>query len=101
MRLVKVDVEGHELQVLRGLARTLTKARPVVLFEALTGDLARDAIALLRGLGYDSFVSVEPPFTRVQSGPSKLWTLLTRGADLRATDVGAPGDRPYDLICAR
>jgi FkbM family methyltransferase len=32
-RLVKIDVEGAELRVLRGSACTLTKARPLVVFE--------------------------------------------------------------------
>lgn len=32
---IKVDVEGAELQVLRGLSRTLTKHKPVLIFEVL------------------------------------------------------------------
>ena len=33
--VLKVDVEGAELEVLEGLRRTLTRDRPIVIFEAL------------------------------------------------------------------
>ncbi len=36
VRLVKIDVEGFEPQVLRGMARLLERDRPSVLFEAIT-----------------------------------------------------------------
>jgi FkbM family methyltransferase len=54
--LVKVDVEGHELAVFRGAARTLAESRPVLLFECearhLTGRTPRDIFTYLEGLGY-------------------------------------------------
>ena len=54
--LVKVDVEGHELAVFRGAARTLAESRPVLLFECearhLTGRTPRDVFTYLEGLGY-------------------------------------------------
>lgn len=33
VRLIKVDVEGHELEVFRGATRTLSRHRPALLFE--------------------------------------------------------------------
>lgn len=54
--LIKADVEGHELPVFRGAARTLAESRPVLLFECearhLTGRAPRDVFAYLEGLGY-------------------------------------------------
>lgn len=54
--LIKVDVEGHELAVFRGAARTLAESRPILLFECearhLTGRSPRDVFAHLEGLGY-------------------------------------------------
>jgi len=53
---VKVDVEGHELAVFRGAARTLARSKPVLLFECearhLTGRTPRDVFEYLEGLGY-------------------------------------------------
>ena len=51
---VKIDVEGYELDVLRGACRTLRDARPSIIFEvnsetaALAGWGFRDAAELLR-----------------------------------------------------
>jgi len=53
--LIKIDVEGHELQVLRGARRTLTEGNPVVLFEVIEGDAGRECISMLRGCGYSDF----------------------------------------------
>jgi FkbM family methyltransferase len=54
--LIKVDVEGHELAVFRGAARTLADSKPALLFECearhLTRHAPRDVFAFLEGLGY-------------------------------------------------
>lgn len=60
--LIKIDVEGAELEVLRGMEATLSACRPVVLCEVLTADSRADLAAaavrnaelaeLLRDLGY-------------------------------------------------
>jgi FkbM family methyltransferase len=71
--LVKIDVEGHELAVFRGMGRTLEHGRPVVVFEApdtvgATGDTAT-IVALLGDAGY------------------RVWSLTSRGlAPYRADD---------------
>ena len=50
--LIKIDVEGLELEVLRGAAATLREHRPTVVVEAHYSGLAGAAIARLGVLGY-------------------------------------------------
>jgi FkbM family methyltransferase len=57
-RLIKIDVEGFELNVLRGLKKTLVEKRPIVVMEMIEEHLARastspqELISFLAELGY-------------------------------------------------
>ena len=51
--LIKIDVEGLELEVLRGAAATLREHRPTVVVEAHFSGLADATVARLSALGYD------------------------------------------------
>ena len=61
IRLIKIDVEGFELKVLRGLTRTLAASHPVVITEVLEGQLnaagsgRKDLVAFFLGLGYEPY----------------------------------------------
>jgi hypothetical protein len=51
--LLKIDVEGAELDVLRGAARLLADSRPRVIVETHSAELERGCADLLRGHGYE------------------------------------------------
>jgi hypothetical protein len=63
--LMKIDVEGYELEVLRGAAATLRECRPALFVEVhgLTPErrlsLAREVIAFVRATGDYAVVHVE------------------------------------------
>jgi hypothetical protein len=52
---VKIDVEGHEPDVIRGLERTLRRDQPVVFWEAFRQTDADRSVQLLREMGYRNF----------------------------------------------
>jgi len=49
---VKIDVEGAEFEVLRGMERTLHTTGPQVIFEALNQGVLEECTFLLREAGY-------------------------------------------------
>lgn len=60
-RLIKIDVEGFELQVLKGLRRTLAAHAPFLITELIeehlnkAGSTISEVKAFLTGLGYEGF----------------------------------------------
>jgi FkbM family methyltransferase len=56
LRLIKCDVEGHELRVFRGAKRTIAKYRPAVMFESMprhhTKDTVEDVLRFFADLDY-------------------------------------------------
>jgi FkbM family methyltransferase len=59
VKLVKIDVEGAELEVLAGGREVLETCNPVVIVEAGPGGAADAVYELLTGLGYDEATPME------------------------------------------
>jgi FkbM family methyltransferase len=49
---LKIDVEGHELQVLKGSVKTLIKHKPIVLVEIQNLERYKEISTILTGIGY-------------------------------------------------
>ncbi len=63
IRLIKIDVEGHEYQALRGSEQTIRRHKPVILFEQHAKDFTQGespVINLLKEFGYRRFAIVHP-----------------------------------------
>ena len=61
--LLKIDVEGMELDVLKGAAQTIERCRPFIYFEAEKEGEAYDCLKFIEQFGYDHRL-VEIPFYR-------------------------------------
>ena len=55
LKLVKIDVEGMESQVLRGARRTLARFKPLLYVENAFADKSPELVAVLKELGYRSY----------------------------------------------
>ncbi|WLW52678.1 FkbM family methyltransferase [Streptomyces sp. YU58] len=69
--LVKIDVEGHEMSVLKGARQLLKRDRPAVLLEALVGAPLDPLLAEFEPLGYDAHWVTEHDGTLVPSTASR------------------------------
>ena len=72
--LVKIDVEGHELEVLKGMRSTIERSKEIkVVFEKLGQNAGPEAEieALLRNLGLDIF-GIEPDTSMRRLAPGEL-----------------------------
>lgn len=62
---IKVDVEGSELNVLRGGRTTLVKYLPIVLVEIQNSEIYDEIASFFRGIGYSNYIQ--------NSSKSNLW----------------------------
>ena len=103
---VKIDVEGHELQALKGLAGTICAQHPVVAFEShcAGGPAGGDAVLeFLKRCGYRYFYSIEsrtlfPEFLRVSA--VKIVEKLMIGHAKILVPLTVLQDRFYTLVLA-
>lgn len=72
IRLIKIDVEGHELAAVRGMRRLLERDRPVLIIEGKSPEVAE----FLSGLGY-SFEQEAGSPNRVFTGPARTASSAT------------------------
>jgi len=61
--LLKIDVEGMELEVLRGAAATIARFRPLIYCENDRPERGKALVGHLRGLGYDLYWHKPPLYS--------------------------------------
>lgn len=94
--LIKIDVEGHEAQVLEGAEQTIRRNLPLVLFEQNTDAIAggtSESLELLRRYGYKRFV--EPVVARSGRTSEKLSGSLARLARGIEALLYGPPDKTF------
>jgi FkbM family methyltransferase len=89
--LIKIDVEGHEPQVLRGATKILKIKKPLVLFEVLNNNNGKQCVEILNECGYGKFFK----FSRKLS-----ITSILVGAPIHVDSWDQREPTPGTLICA-
>lgn len=109
VRLIKIDVEGHELSVLIGAKRLIQECQPIIIYEQDETEFRRgssDSIELLKEFGYRRFAIVErypnistdlPTFIRI---PLTILARLLIGYKSRITPTIVFKPKFYSFIIA-
>ena len=101
--LIKIDVEGHELNVLKGAKDTISKNMPAILFEQSAPEIidgSSSVIKYLEDLGYEFFI-IKKNFYFGDSIVAKFFSLVCRslfGERLDFVEVKAFRKTFYDMI---
>lgn len=90
-RVIKIDVEGHDLGVLKGAVSLIRQQHPVVLFEGKPGEATSSAITLLRDLGYECYWLYVPFVTALNAKCLPVDTKTSWEGDINI--VAVPKDR--------
>lgn len=98
--LVKIDVEGHEPSVFRGISKLLEQHRPVVVFESLSSAHLQSCRQILETVGYDRFDVVQKDWES-NGRAGKLLSLLSGTTGIRLSPVDFAIDRFYSAVVAR
>jgi FkbM family methyltransferase len=103
--LMKIDVEGHELQVLEGAELLISKDRPIILFEQGSSDFIAGASAVtlfLKNKGYKFYIR-DWNFNFGQRGGKKYLGTILRvifGERVTFREVTIFEPKQYNLIVA-
>jgi FkbM family methyltransferase len=94
---IKCDVEGMELSVFRGLARTLQRDRPGIFFESIRPPDGQACIDFLRTLGYSQFFVVGESYDTVP--PPWRWLLrASTGVRFKPRAVESLSHGPVNVL---
>jgi FkbM family methyltransferase len=98
--IIKVDVEGMEEAVFKGLQQTISRFRPLITFEFLGNRLGAEELARIASLLPD-YDLLEPCFSPPNASiwHRTKWT-LTNGTKATLVPIGIPEPRWYENILA-
>ena len=102
IQMIKIDVEGHELNILQGASNVLKDSKPIIILEINPGALIQNDLSLINivnfldPLGYDSFFinshsadfirfSRNPTFEKIT--PSNINEYSSKNFDLLAIPI--------------
>ena len=96
VRLLKIDVEGFDLEVLQGAPQLIAAHQPAILIEAKPGEKTRTALSLLRRAGYDLYWFFAPFVTAKNERGRKVNSDSLDG-DINALALPAGMPNPWDM----
>jgi FkbM family methyltransferase len=97
--LIKIDVEGHEAEVLRGSTEMLKRYEPVVVFEVLTEAAGKDCTQILADCGYSHFYKFQRSMSSTR-GFKGYFKSLMHGLPITFDEIDISKLQHAALVCA-
>ncbi|MCI5223594.1 MAG: FkbM family methyltransferase [Candidatus Electrothrix sp. AR4] len=75
IEFIKIDVEGHEIEVIRGMTDTLCRNKPIIAFEQEAAEIidgSSMSINELKNIGYNYFYSIDSRRSKVNHNIHRL-----------------------------
>ena len=103
LKLIKIDVEGFENEILNGAQKTIRKHKPWILIEVLSSQISfgnSDSLETLQTMGYSEFYSLGPPVSMTESYlKNKISPKLALGFHaFRIMCLGWPKPKPIKVV---
>lgn len=98
--LMKIDVEGHEPEVLRGAQKILQRDGPVILFEVLSTSAGGVCIEILRNCGYQRFFTFKRELGGRQGGIAGYLDSIINGVPVIISEIDVSTVSRSALVCA-
>jgi len=99
--LIKLDVEGHEAAALVGLAGTIRKHAPIILFEANDRGSLERVLQVLRSYAYTRFFDLQPSGWPLDASLLRKALAIAAGAaHPRAMPLEEAASRRYEMVLA-
>jgi hypothetical protein len=97
---IKMDIEGAEVEALRGAAELLSRRQPGLVIETHGPDKLAECRAILRGHGYEDQKVVEPrrAWFKEMKGDAEIRWLVCRGRTPRESGRSQIGGRATELV---
>jgi FkbM family methyltransferase len=96
VRVLKIDVEGFDLEVLQGAPKLIAAEQPAILLEAKAGKKTSAAFALLRRAGYELYWFFAPFVTSKNERGHKVNPAAMDG-DINALALPSGMPNPWDM----
>ena len=97
--LIKIDVEGHEAEVLQGSIEILKQHGPVVVFEVLTEVAGKNCTTILKDCGYSRFYRFRRSLSSTRGVKGYIKSLL-HGLPITFDEIDISNLEHAALVCA-
>lgn len=100
VKLVKIDVEGSEIEVLKGSAELLKSHSPIIAFEAHGLDNYLSINKLLESMGYESFYKLTQSRRIYSNSFLNAVNMFARPNLLKIKKIKLPKNENYQMVIA-